>query len=520
MKNISKKQIMKYYNSQASCQVLGCLMNNPSIVRRKEYNLNLEDFIGDKHILLFTCVYNLVQQGLKEIAIGDIETYLSTNDLKGHDLFFNNEQNFEWLNMVYEDANLGNFEYYYGLVRKMALLRGYLEEGFDVRDILDIDEIDHIIIKEQNEKLDIMTIEEIKRYFDKKAMRVKQRFDDRDETNKRKSGEKGKELRQLLKESPSYGFNLESNYLNTVSRGALPKKFFLESRDSGTGKTRVAMRRLLGICSPYLWDFKTNKYIENPNGKNNTGLYIGTEMELYEELEPMIWAFISGVEEDRIRNNILTEEEENRVDMAIEYSDQMQLFLEDEENYDLSYLWSTVEQYKEDYNISVVAIDYLELTAGLVGEYSQLTRGMSVREDQVLLNLSTNIKNICKKFDLTIFGFTQTTDEARRDGVRDQRAIKGARSLPNKCDVGITVFEPTNKEMELIEPLIKKCKGINNTIIPNACYTIYKNRGNVYKNMKIWGHNNLGNGRFIDLFCTDNNYNPINIEETFIELEG
>jgi len=520
MKNISKKQIMKYYNPQASCQVLGCLMNNPSMIKRREYNLNLEDFIGDKHILLFTCIYNLVQQGLKEIAIGDIETYLSTNDLKGHDLFFNNEQNFEWLNMVYEDANLGNFEYYYGLVRKMALLRGYLEEGFDIRDILDIDEIDHIIIKEQNENLDNKTIDDIKRHFDKKAMRVKQRFDDRDETNKRKSGEGGKELRKLLKESPNYGFNLESTYLNTITRGALPKKFILETRDSGLGKTRVAIERLIGICSPYLWDFKTNKYIKNPNGQNNSGLYIGTEMELYEELEPMIWAFISGVEENKIRDDELTEEEETRVDMAVEYSDQMQLFLEDEENYDLSYLWSTTEQYKEDYNISVLCIDYLELTASLIGEYSQLTRGMSVREDQVLLNLSANIKNMSKKFDLTIFGYTQTTDEARRDGVRDQRAVKGARSLPNKCDVGITVFEPTNKELEMIEPLIKKCKGINNTITPNACYTIYKNRGNVHKNIKIWGYNNLGNGRFIDLFCTDKNYNPMNIQETFIELEG
>ena len=516
---ISKKQTMKYYNSQASCQVLGCLMNNPSFLKRKEFNLNVEDFIGDKHILLFTCVYNLVQQGLKEISIGDIETYLSNNDLKGHDLFFNNEQNFEWLSKVYEDANLSNFEYYYGLIRKMALLRSYLEEGFDVRDILDMDEIDHIIIKEQNEKLDIMTIEEIKRYFDKKAMRVKQKFDERDETNKRKSGDNAKELRQLLKETPSYGYNLESKYLNTITRGALPKKFILETRDSGLGKTRVAIERLIGICSPYLWDFNTNQYIKNPNGMNNSGLYIGTEMELYEELEPMIWAFISGVEEHLIRNNTLTEEEEARVNKAVEYSSQMKLFLEDEENYDLAYLWNTAEQYKEDYNITVMCIDYLELTAGLIGEYSQLTRGMSVREDQVLLNLSANVKNICKRFDLTIFGFTQTTDEARRDGVRDQRAIKGARSLPNKCDVGITVFEPTKKELEIIEPLIEKCKGINRQVTPNSCYTIYKNRGNIYKNIKIWGFNNLGNGRFIDMFCTDAFYSPINIEQTFIELE-
>lgn len=845
MKKTSKNQLMKYYNSQASCQILGCLMNNPSIIQKKEYNLNPEDFMGERHILLFTCVYNLVQQGLKKISIGDIETYLATNDLKGHDLLFNNEQNFEWLDKVYEDASISNFEYYYGLVRKMSLLRAYLEENIDVRSILDMDEIDHIIIKNQNEKFDLMTIEDIKSYFDRKIINIKRKFNGRDEESKRKSGEGGKELRKMLKEAPNYGFNLESGYLNTITRGALTKKFFLETRDSGCvdcdteffnghewkkisefnkddqvlqynedgtttlvrplnyiknkqnklwhfetkyglnqclsdehnviylnkggklknikfkdlkenhnnttngfrgkfittfkyngqginlsefeirlmcavicdgtfkhefanknlcrinikkqrkkdrlewilnelkinyrkeqwnpndlnynnyifevpriekefgefwyncsneqlriicdeilywdgsqcnnrksfsttnkdtadfvqfafssfgkkatictidrvgqkhstqdytyksieytvvisdrtllsimnydnkvkineyqtkdgyeycftvpshmlvlrrenkifitgncGKTRVALKRLTSICSPYLWDFKTQGYIKNPNGINNSGLYIGTEMDLYEELEPILWSVITGIEEDRIRANDLTKEEDERLDKAIEYAEEMQLYMEDESNYDLTYLTSTIESYKEDYNICAVAIDYLELTSSLTSEYVQLTKGMTAREDQVLLNLSKAIKDLAKKYSVTIFGFTQTTDEARSLGYRDQRAVKGARSLPNKCDVGITVFEPTEKELELIRPLIPKRKGLKDTNLPiNSCYTIYKNRGGKYKDIKIWGNNNLGNGRFVDFFCTNKYYEPINIEETFIELE-
>jgi replicative DNA helicase len=307
-------------------------MNNPSIIQKKEYSLSPEDFMGERHILLFTCIYNLVQQGLKKITIGDIETYLDTNDLKGHDLLFNNEQNFEWLDKVYEDANISNYEYYYGIVRKMSLLRAYLEENIDVRSILDMDEIDHIIIKNQNEKFDLMTIEDIKSYFDRKIINIKRKFNGRDEDTKRKSGEGGKELREMLKEAPNYGFNLESGYLNTITRGALPKKFFLETRDSGCGKTRVALKRLTSICSPYIWDFKTKDYIINPNGINNSGLYIGTEMDLYEELEPILWSVISEIEEDRIRANNLTQEEEERLDKAIEYADEMQLYMEDESN--------------------------------------------------------------------------------------------------------------------------------------------------------------------------------------------
>lgn len=242
-------------------------------------------------------------------------------------------------------------------------------------------------------------------------------------------------------------------------------------------------------------------------------------MEVYEELEPMIWAFISGVEEYKIRRNILTPQEEARVDRAVEISEQTRIFLEDEENYDLNFLWNTTEKYKTDENINILCIDYLELTSGLVSEYAQLTRGMSVREDQVLLNLSASVKNMAKKFGITIFGFTQTTDEARRDGVRDQRAVKGARSLPNKADVGIVTFEPTKKELELVDSLIQKAKGLNKTIIPNCCSTIYKNRGGEIKNIKLWSYQNLGNMQIIDLFCTDKNYEPISIDKTKIEVE-
>jgi replicative DNA helicase len=297
-------------------------------------------------------------------------------------------------------------------------------------------------------------------------------------------------------------------------------KSFLETRDSGCGKSRNAIKRLINICSPYVWDYKKNKYIENPNRMGNTGLYIGTEMDLEDEIEPMIWAFISGIEQDKILTNNLTEEEEERLNLAMQYSDEMQLFLEDEDNYDLVYLWNTIEKYKNDYNICAVAIDYLELTTALSGEYIQMTRGMTAREDQVLLNLSKEIKSMCKNFDLTIFGYTQTTDEARTMGYRDQRAVKGARSLPNKVDVGITVFEPTNKELELLESVIRKYqRGFNNKIIPNTCYTIYKNRGGRYKDIKIWGVNDLGTGRFIDMFVTDKYYNPIEIEKTIIKMK-
>jgi len=516
----TKKQIEKYHDKRTSCQVLGCIMKNPNLLKDKKYALHKDDFPNGLHQLIHTCVYNLSLQGLNEVKIADIETYLNTNDPKSYKMIFENEKNIEWLSQIYEDGNNTNYEYYYNKLRKLSLLRSYMTEGTDVSGVLDMDEIDHIIIKQQQEKFESMTLSEVQQYFDRKNFNVKEKFLIRDSTKRRKAGDNADELRVKMKESPCYGYGLESKYLNTLTRGALKGGFFLETRDSGKGKTRVAIERLLLICCSHLWDFDKNDFVLNPNGQNNVGLYIGTEMKIYEELEPMMWAFVSGVEEFKIKKNIMTEEEEIRVDKAIEYVKSTKLFLEDEPNYDLAYIRNTVDRYKINEGLDALAIDYLELTIALTSEYVQLTKGMTAREDQVLLSLSSNTKTLATDYDIIIFGFTQTTDGARVDGFRDQRAVKGARSLPNKCDVGITVFAPTKKELDFIQPLIPKAKGLNKTIVPNVCYTIYKNRfGEITEEVKIWCHQNLGNMKTIDLFCTNRDYEPISIDKTLIELE-
>ena len=127
------------------------------------------------------------------------------------------------------------------------------------------------------------------------------------------------------------------------------------------GKSRVALKRLISVCTPEIWDFEKQEYIENPNGTDNRGLYIGTEMDVFTEIEPMMWAFVSGIEEHKIRNNTLTDEEEVRLDKAIEICERTKIYLEDEEDFDCSFLWQIIEQHVIDNEICMVAIDYIEL---------------------------------------------------------------------------------------------------------------------------------------------------------------
>lgn len=516
----NREHIKKYYDKRSACQVLGSLMLNPKLINSKEYPIEIDDFVTPNHKALFGSIYNLSQQGVASIGLNDIESYMHNYKPLDHIKMFEKNDSSEWINKLIEDANTYNYDYYYTNLKKLAILRSYIEMGFNVADILDVNEMDTIIYGQQLENFEMLTVNDIISYFDRKNLKAKKRFIVDKEGARRKAGDDAEELRERMKESPTYGYGLESQYLNSITRGALPCKFILETRDTGMGKTRVAIKRLLYITAPEIWSYEKNQFIKNPNGVNNSALYIGTEMELYEELEPMMWAFISGVEEDRIKDNDLTSEEEKRVDKAMEILSRTRLFLEDESNYDLAFLWGKAEEYKIEHNICAMAIDYLELTNGLTAEYVQQTRGMSAREDQVLLNLSKNIKEICNKFKMTIFGFTQTTDEARREGVRDQRAVKGARSIPNKADVGIVTFEPTKKELQMLEPVIQKyARGKVKHKTPNVCYSFYKNRGGKIKEARVWGWQNLGNMEYYDLFCTNKYYEPIDIKPIFIEVK-
>jgi len=233
---MNKGLIKRYYDTRSACQVLGTLMRNPRKIKSKEYSLDQEDFISGLHQTIFTCVYNLAIQGVKEIKLNEIETYLSTTDPIGYKRVFEGNDGAKWILDVIKDANEANFEHHYNVVRKMALLRNYLQQGVDVKEILDMTEIDPKMIQKQREIFNNTSIDDIIKELDKKNLKAKKRFAINSNTSRRKAGDNAFELREQMKESPSYGFNLESGYLNSITRGCVGGKVLLETRDTGMGR--------------------------------------------------------------------------------------------------------------------------------------------------------------------------------------------------------------------------------------------------------------------------------------------
>lgn len=514
---MNNKLIKKYYDNRASCQVLGILMKNPQKLKSKECALDQEDFIGGLHQTIFICIYNLSNQGLKEINLNDIETYLANADPVGYKKVFEKYDGADWILKIIEDANELNFNYYFLIVKKMSLLRSYLKEGINVSHILDLDEIDPNIIKQQRENFDRKSIEEIIKDMDKKNLSAKKRFILTTSSDRKKAGEGAKEYYQKLKDTPLYGLSFESQYLNTIFRGANRKKFFIESRTTGGGKTRIGLSRMLNFCSRELWDFNKNDFIPNPNGQENSGLYIGTEMELMEEIEPILWAYVSGVDQEKIMTNTLTTEEDKRVLKAIEILQKSPLELIYEPEFNIEILEQYAEEYKIEKNIGYLYFDYMEITDELVQE-SVRKRGGNIRDDIALLQLSKNLKRISKDYDLFLQTNTQIAGQEKHSENRDETILRGSKAIPDKADGGIISMPPTQKELEKVAPILAQINGLVPHRYPNMVHTIYKNRGGSVKNIKVWGYQDLGNMRWTDMFCTNEDYEQININPTKIEV--
>lgn len=237
MSNARKRDLIKrYYDSRSACQVLGILMAKPKLLLSIDYNLDKEDFVGAIHKTLFICIYNLAHKGINSINLTDVENYLHNTDSVGYTKMFEKFDGKKWITDILQDANVDNFDYYYDLFRKYSLLRSYLKQGFDISEILDLTELDSEILDKQQKEFELMSINDIIQYFDRQNMQSKERFLINDKNVSRKSGDGADELYDIVRQSPSYGYGLDSELLNAVTYGALGGRTMLESRDSGTGK--------------------------------------------------------------------------------------------------------------------------------------------------------------------------------------------------------------------------------------------------------------------------------------------
>lgn len=518
MAKFKRSDINKYYDARFSCYLLSCLLKQPKLALSKDRPYNEEFFISKTHKSLYLVIENLAKMGVKSVKIADIESYLATHDQLTYARFFGEVgDETEWiLSLLEMDTDTGNYNYYYDILQKFAFLRAKMENGQDVTDILDMNEIDSRVLDNQYQNFIEMSIEEIIRHYDTLNLAVKHNFTRRGEEDSCHAGEDIDTLLEELAESPDYGWRLSlGRYCDNLVRGARRGNLVVESRNSGTGKTRDALYQCVTLSCHTIWNHETNQFEPNPYGEIVPSLYFGTELKLHKEIKPILLAFISGVESGKIKKQNLTLEEQERVNKAKKILKESPIYLEREPNYDCLFLENMIESYVSQFDVGAIMIDYVELTPPMIGEYTRMTRGLQAREDSILLNVSTVLKNLAEEFDVFIKIYTQISDNARRDHtIRDSGAIKGSKSLQARADLGVVVMRPVDRELTMLKPIIEKY----NCEEPNMCLNIYKNRDGEVAEFKVWCKLNLGNYNLKELFITDWYYRPFKekIEKVYL----
>ena len=501
----------KYNDTTAVMQVIGCVFNNPGLLDYTDkYTITDEDFSNEFHRIVFGAIYKIHELGGTSVNLQNIADFLSVRPKSK--AIFEQQKGEEWLLKVADNATASTFDYYYNRLKKFSLLRAYDNFGFDVSDIYDPDNILDTKKKQlQEELLDNTTLDGIADKIDEKAADIRMQFVDDCLGEVAQIGDGIDGLIDKFKEQPEVGVPLYGPLINTVTRGARLKKFYLRSAASGVGKSRTMIADACYFsCSEIYSDFGWIKI-----RTNEPTLFITTEQEL-EEVQTMCLAFISGVNEEHILNGDYLGDEEDRVRKAAQILKEAPLYVEELPDFSLKDVEDTIKKNIRDHDVKYVVHDYIHTSLKILEEITRRSGGVKLREDNILFMLSTRLKDICNKYGIFIMSATQLNGDWKDADIPDQNLLRGAKAIADKIDYGSILLNVTQKDLESLEPILSS-KVFEK---PTIKISVYKNRRGRYKGVYLWCKADLGCCRVEPMFATSYDYEMINIDDTKIVVNN
>ena len=481
----------KFYDDKIAEMVLLSILKYPNMLDQTDkFFLSTDDFVDKFHKVIYASINNLKVQGLQHITTLDIENYISS---KSDYIKLYNEKNG---NLLLEKSELfidpSTFEFYYDKLKKLTLLRAFDSHGIDVdAEFKLIDELDLESLADNISE----RIESIKLDYLSKTWSIS-----------RHAGEGLSELIESLKKEPELGIPLYGSLINTITRGARLRKFYLRSAPTGLGKSRMMVADICNFACDEIYDLKTNKWIQN--GTSEPSVFISTELGV-DECQTMSLAFISGVREDAILNGVYNSGEEERVLRAAEILSRSPIWIEHLPDFSIRDIENTIRRNRRDNGVLYFGFDYIHSSLKILEEISQRTKGMKLREDNILFMLAIRLKDLCNELGIFIMSSTQLNADWESRDTSNQNVLRGAKSIGDKVDVGYISLPVTEQDKEALSGFLKaSCLPT-----PNIVHHIYKNRRGQFKSVKLWCYADLATCRVNPIFLTDNEYTPINIED-------
>jgi len=511
----------KIYDTTKVNMLLGCLLQDTSLITNDKYPLCKDDFVGHAFDnVMYVSIVNLSRNGYKTISFFDLDKYLQKHEAE-YQIFKDCRDKGDvedFLETIVYLSDVGNYESYYNDVRKCSILRDYREK-YNIDEFWDYNKSDTDNIK----NLEQYTIENIINYYETIQCTISNKYKVDEDTKEKKFGDNGFEIYQNYKDIPMITTEFESKYLTTLWNGFGNKQLFIRSGDTSSGKSRSILGDLISLGASEKYDLDKKEWIKNSNGGHKC-LYIGCEMDLDEEVDSLIWAYISGVESSTIMHRRETKEEDERIKRAIEITKRDGIWGVDMPSFNIRKIEEKVKYYKKKHDIEYLGFDYILLNSALVKEFVQNRgSGVGTRGDEVLLEISKALKDIAKKYNIGIITATQVNADIKDFRNRDYQVLRGGKAIADKASGGSISMPITPQELKLVEPYTiewnKKHSSKFGMIEPNWVETVYKSRFSEFpKECKIFSVYNLGNMRKIEMYVTDKDFKIIkDIKKTIIE---
>ena len=301
---------------------------------------------------------------------------------------------------------------------------------------------------------------------------------------------------------------LQGAIYNTVVSGARRGALYIRSGGSGVSKTRQAVGDACYLAFPFRYNFTECEWEQA--GNSEKVLFIATEQD-FSEIQKMILAYVSGINEDRFKYGNFTTLEKQVIEKAVtiieKYKDNFHIVRMP--NPTIGLVKNIIRENCLIYDIGYVFYDYIFIGPSLLGEF----KGFNLRNDEVLLMFATALKDLAVEQNVCVMTSTQLNAKGDdNQNIRNEGSLAGGRATINKADIGAIMARPTKEELEVLADVIS-----NFSNSPNIVTDIYKVRSGVYTQTRIWSYVDLGTLRKQDLFITNNRLEPIEFNFTGIE---
>lgn len=496
---------------RAIYSVLGNLCKNPQQLRDPEVHISESDFAQEFHKIVFSAIHNLTFTSAETTKIDqiDIDNYLASYP-KLYKIW-DKHNGMGYIEDSINHANPETFKSNYQRLKKFSLLRHYVENGFDVSDLYDYKSVDLLAQDEGMKVIDKMSVQDIIEHYTLKMLDIRDNFHTGEESKDFKAGDDLDTLLADLNKDPEFGYPFRNGFYNAIFRGMRKTKFMLRSAGTGSGKTRQALADMCNASCSQIFDLDKGRWVSN--GPSHPSLFISTELEK-REVQTIMLAFISGINEQVIKDGRYGEAILKRLEKAIEILKDSPIFCVYVDDFSISDIEMIIERYLIEENVQYVAFDYIQMTPKLSRSMAK-SFGTNLREDQILVQFSAALKILANKYDVFIESSTQLNRSAKDANNRDTTSLRGGSATADKVDHGLMTFRAASEDHENLKHILER--GFHKK--PNYSHWIYKNRSGL-NHCIIWTEMDLGTMREEPLFVTDTDYNLINdIEEILIDYD-